>query len=584
MLDADLQDETLPAVVERWLKALNEALDSGNEAALAACFADDCHWRDLVALTGEIITHSGAALAPALMARAASSGLQPLALEQARTPPQRQTRAGIAVIEAIVRFETAAGTGAGVVRLHDGDGERPTAYSLMTSLVTLHQAPPVRQSDGRDAAVPEIDAPNWLDARREEAAFSARDPDVLVVGGGHAGIVAAAEAKQLGLDVLIVDRMARIGDNWRLRYHSLKLHNQTPINEMPYLPFPRMWPAYIPKDKLANWLEAYVEALELNFWTRTSFEGATFDEATQRWSAALTLADGSTRTLAPAHIIMAASVSSVPRMPEIPTLDAFAGPVVHSSAFEGGHAWKGKAVAVLGVGTSAHDIAQDLEANGANVTMVQRRPSMVVSVEPGAQMYDAIYIGDGPPLADRDLVNASVPMALIKRVHKDITDQVRELDKPMLDGLKRAGFQLDFGEGGTGWPLKYRTRGGGYYFNIGCSELIIDGRIKLIQYADIAQFEPQGVRMRDGTEQRFDLVVAATGYYGQDHMVEMLFGPQVAARVGQVWGVDDAKQELANMWTRTPQQGLWFVGGAFSQARIYSKYLALQIKQDVLAA
>ncbi|PPK41186.1 hypothetical protein B0G57_13721, partial [Trinickia symbiotica] len=40
--------------------------------------------------------------------------------------------------------------------------------------------------------------------------------------------------------------------------------------------------------------------------------------------------------------------------------------------------------------------------------------------------------------------------------------------------------------------------------------------------------------------------------------------------------------ELRNMWTRTDQPGLWFTGGAFSQCRIYSKYLALQIKATEL--
>ena len=48
---------------------------------------------------------------------------------------------------------------------------------------------------------------------------------------------------------------------------------------MPYMPFPPNWPTYIPKDKLANWFEAYVDAMELNFWTGTEFEGGAYDEA-----------------------------------------------------------------------------------------------------------------------------------------------------------------------------------------------------------------------------------------------------------------------------------------------------------------
>jgi cation diffusion facilitator CzcD-associated flavoprotein CzcO len=125
--------------------------------------------------------------------------------------------------------------------------------------------------------------------------------------------------------------------------------------------------------------------------------------------------------------------------------------------------------------------------------------------------------------------------------------------------------------------LKFRTRGGGYYFNVGASELIADGRIRLIQASDIDRFVADGVMLKDGSALQADLVVLATGYKGIDHMVGALFGADVAERVGRVWGFDDHTQELRNMWSRTGQPGLWFTGGAFSQCRIYSRYIALQI-------
>ena len=60
-----------------------------------------------------------------------------------------------------------------------------------------------------------------------------------------------------------------------------------------------------------------------------------------------------------------------------------------------------------------------------------------------------------------------------------LTEQSKQLDKPLLGGLERVGFKLDFGEGGTGWQFKYLTRGGGYYFNVGCSDLVVSGEIGL---------------------------------------------------------------------------------------------------------
>jgi cation diffusion facilitator CzcD-associated flavoprotein CzcO len=227
--------------------------------------------------------------------------------------------------------------------------------------------------------------------------------------------------------------------------------------------------------------------------------------------------------------------------------------------------------------TSAHDICQELQAHGAEVTMVQRSPTMVVNVDPSAQLYGQSYLGDGPPIDIRDTLNSGMPLAVIKASHKLITNNVKKLDAALLQRLENVGFRLEFGEDGTGWPLKFRTRGGDYYFNVGCSELIADRKIRLIQATDIKRFTANGLKLSDGSTLSADLVVLATGYKGLDHVVASRFGEAVARRVGPIWGFDDKTQELRNMWTRTRQPGLWFTGGAFSQCRIYSRYIALQI-------
>jgi putative flavoprotein involved in K+ transport len=158
-----------------------------------------------------------------------------------------------------------------------------------------------------------------------------------------------------------------------------------------------------------------------------------------------------------------------------------------------------------------------------------------------------------------------------------LTEQSKKYDQQLLEGLERVGFKLDFGDGGTGWQFKYLTRGGGYYFNVGCSDLVASGAIKLAQFADINGFIANGARMKNGETMPADLIVLATGYKPQEHLVRKLFGEQVVARVGPIWGFGDG-QELRNMYTRTGQPGLWFIAGSLAQCRINSKYLALQIK------
>ena len=573
--------ETIATAAQDWLARFETALATADDSLLASLFVPDSYWRDVLALTWRIRTIAGAnAIAGELGPHAARARLSAFELAPGRTMPRRVTRAGTQAIEAIFRFETAEGRGSGVVRLvpDPDDGDRPKAWTLLTALDELKgqeerlgRSRPSGKVYSRD-----FRGPNWLDTRKAAAEYVDRDPAVLVVGAGHAGLSIAARLGQLQVDTLIVDREQRIGDNWRNRYHALVLHNQVHVNHLPYMPFPPSWPAYIPKDKLAAWFEAYVDSMELNCWTGTEFAGGSYDESAGRWSVVLRRADGTIREMHPRHVVMATGVSGIPIIPDIPTLGSFAGTLLHSSQYQDGDAWRGKRAIIIGSGNSGHDIAQDLHAAGAEVTLVQRSSTMVVNVEPSAQLPYALY-DEGPSLDDCDLITASVPLALARKSHVMLTEQAKKLDQDLLDGLARRGFKLDFGDDGTGWQFKYLTRGGGYYYNVGCSDLIVKGEIGLVQFADIAGFVAEGARLRGGETIGADLIVLATGYKGQDVLVRQLFGDAVAARVGPIWGFGD-ELELRNMFARTAQSGLWFIAGSFAQCRIYSKYLALQIK------
>jgi putative flavoprotein involved in K+ transport len=577
MLD---KTDDLSVAADNWLAQFEDALAKADHGLLQALFHSDSYWRDVLALSWNIQTLNGAdAILDELKARALGAVPTGFAIDPDRRAPRQVMRAGTSAIEAIFKFETAVGRGSGIIRLipDAADGDRLKAWTLLTELGELRgfeeqlgRARPRGNAYSRD-----FRGPNWLDLRKACAEYADRDPDVLVVGGGQAGLTIAARLKQLNIDALIVDREQRIGDNWRRRYHALTLHNQVQVNHLPYMPFPPNWPVYIPKDKLANWFEAYVESMELNFWTGTGFERGVYREAEGRWSVVLRRADGTGRTMHPRHIVMATGVSGIPNRPEIAGLKNFAGAVLHSSQYGDGEAWNGKKAIVIGTGNSGHDIAQDLHSSGAEVTLVQRSSTLVTNIEPSAQLAYASY-NEGT-LEDNDLIASSMPLTLARKSHVLLTEQSKKLDEELLNGLARVGFKLDFGDGGTGWQFKYLTRGGGYYFNVGCSDLVAAGRIALRQFADIETFVADGARMKNGDTIAADLIVLATGYKPQEHLVRQLFGDDVTARVGPIWGFGE-QQELRNMYTRTGQPGLWFIAGSLAQCRINSKYLALQIK------
>jgi cation diffusion facilitator CzcD-associated flavoprotein CzcO len=563
-------------LVEQWLGQLDVALQSGSRASVASLFAPDGHWRDLLAFTWSITPCQGAEdIAASMVAQQGTARARGFAIAEGRTPPRRVQRAGIDVIESIFRFETSVGRGLGVVRLKAAEPSR--AFQLMTG---LHELKGFEEKIGKrrptGAAVSRnFGGANWKEERIASQAYADRDPVVLVAGGGQAGLSIAATLGRLGVDTLVVDRHERVGDNWRKRYYSLALHNGTEVNHLPYMPFPTSWPTYLPKDMLADWFEAYAWAMELNFWTSTELKSATYDESTGRWSAVVRHADGTERTVRPRHLIFANGLLGFPRIPDLPGLKDFAGDVMHSAEFTDGANWRGKKALVLGTGTSAHDVAQDLHANGCEATIIQRGSTYVVSIEPAAKLIYGIY--EGIPLDDGDLLVSTNTLPIFRRNLQLLTARMVELDRKMIDGLVARGFKWDMGDDNAGHQMLIRRRYGGYYLDAGCADLIIKGEVGLLHFGEIERFVAGGAALKDGSIKPADLIVLATGFDTQEVLVRKLLGDKVAKKVGPVWGIGP-DGEMNNMWKRTPQEGLWFVGGSFTNCRIYSRYVALQIK------
>ena len=580
-----LRDAVAQDVVASWLERFATALDTADPERFADCFLDEGYWKDILAFGWDFRTYSGREEIRAGFA-ASQDRTRPRAARPAsdRSAPRLLKRSGRPVVEAFVDFDTEIGRATAFVRLQLDEAE-PSASRAWIALTALQEIRGFEEQLGnrRPKVAPQpaaSDGENWLDWRRRTQQFEDRDPDVLIVGGGHAGLSLAARLGQMGVDTLVVERNQRVGDNWRSRYHSLTLHNEVWANSLPYLPFPPTWPTFLPKDKLAGWLESYAELMELNVWTDTEFVSAEFDEDAGYWTARVRAGDRPERVFGVPHVVMATgSVSGLPRIPELAGLDSFEGEVLHSSRFASGAPYKGKRAVVIGTGNSGHDVAQDLHGHGADVTMVQRSPTCVLSLEPSGTMVYALY-SEGPPVEDVDLIIAAIPFPVLQSSYQWLTARTCELDRELLDGLHAVGFETDFEPDRTGYHMRYLRTGGGYYINVGCSELIARREIGLLQARDIDRFTPAGLRLTDGTELTYDLVILATGYENQQEGIRRLFGDDAADRVGRIWGFDE-NHFMRNMWRRTAQRGLWIMGGAMNESRLWSKYLALQIRADL---
>lgn len=567
---------------QAWLAAFETALSAGDRAQLAALFRTDAYWRDLLAHQWDFRSLTGPDnFVPLLLEEAQARGARNFGLDARYTAPVLLSRSGRQVIEAIFRFDTDLGPGGGTLRLQqDPEGSGVwRAWGLMTSLQGLDAHPERIGAHRPERVTVRNPGENWIDQLDRNATFDDEEPEVLVVGAGHSGLMIAARLHAMGVRVLTVDSLPRVGDVWRNRYHTLQLHNEIYTIDFPYVSYPLTWPAYLPKDMYADWMEFYARAMELAVWTSTRFEGAEFDAATGLWSARLRRGDGSERIVRPRHVVMATGgVSGRKQYPDLPGLDTFRGTVAHSADVRPNESFSGKKAIVVGTSTSGHDIALELTQRGCQVTMVQRSPTVVVNIDPANLIY-AIY-KEGRHIDEIDVVSIANNFDATIESYRLFTKTVEEMDRDLLAQMHAIGFKTDSGYLGGGYFANYLHRAGGYYLNVGASEYLADGRIGLVQNDRIARYEPGGARLTDGSLLEADIVVLATGYMNQEVDILDYFGPEVAARVGKIWGWDKGG-ELRRAWRPTGQPGLWLQLGGVPQSRTYSKFLAIQIVAEL---
>ena len=161
-------------------------------------------------------------------------------------------------------------------------------------------------------------------------------------------------------------------------------------------------------------------------------------------------------------------------------MDVFKGDQHHSSQHPGPDAYAGKKAVVIGSNNSAHDICAALWEAGADVTMVQRssthivRSDTLMDIGLGA-LYSEEAVASGITTEKADMIFASLPYRIMHEFQIPLYDQMRERDADFYDRLEEAGFELDWGEDGSGLFMKYLRRGSGYYIDVGASELVADG-------------------------------------------------------------------------------------------------------------
>lgn len=559
-----------------WFDRFASALQAGDGRRVSDLFTAAGLWRDLVSLGWTIATHEGdEAIARFAHALGPSTITD---IEIAGDPD---------ACEGLFRFTAPAGRVRGFVRLLDGK-----CLALTTTLEAMADFPEATGFHRWSGIVEDAEGRNWIDLLADERRRMGNEvqPYVLIVGAGQAGLALGARLRALGVPALLIDKHPRVGDQWRSRYRSLTLHDPVWYDHLPYMPFPANWPVYTPKDKMGAWLELYAEAMELNVWTSAELISATYDDAHKLWTARVKR-NGQTLELQPSQMVLALGNAGFPRMPEISGAELFQGTQCHSSQHPGGAGLQGRRVAIIGANNSAHDIAADLVENGATPIMIQRSSTLIVRQQTLQKfMLDPVYsevaVGQGIDTETADMYAVATPLRLAEQTQVPLWQAIREADADFYSELEAAGFALDFAEDDTGMLMKYLRSASGYYIDVGACEMVIDGRIAVKSGIAIDAIDTSGIRFADGSRVDVDAIIYATGFGSMDERIAHLISPEVAAKVGRCWGYGSGfkgdpgpwEGEIRNQWKPTPQEGLWCMAGNLFQARVFSRFLAQQLK------
>ena len=246
---------------------------------------------------------------------------------------------------------------------------------------------------------------------------------------------------------------------------------------------------------------------------------------------------------------------------------------------------------MIGSNNSAHDICADLWEHGADVTMVQRssthvaRSDTLMDLALGG-LYSEQAASAGMTTDRADLIFASIPYRIMPILQIPVYAEMAARDANFYARLEKAGFLLDFGEDGSGLFMKYLRRGSGYYIDVGASELVANGSIKLRSGVAVTEIKPRSVVLDDGSELPADLIVYATGLRLNERLgrADCVAGGRRQGRqvLGPGLGHDQGPRPVGGRAAQHVEADatarLWFHGGNLHQSRHYSQFLSLQLK------
>lgn len=446
----------------------------------SSSFTSDALWRDFLCMTGGVRTLSEdvARIWREQFIRKHVSSIDTKPASTAALTPESS------FVAVPFEFKTEQDDGlmglcSGTAGLVQGGDDAWKIWILSTMLEQFdgHGNPDIYATqDSKDAQ-----SNNGVNSHSSEETF-----DVTIIGAGQSGLCLAGRLAALGVSYVILDRNPRIGDSWTGKYDTVKQHT---VRQYNHLPFDPTWskdePLLLPAKKVAEGFQNYVRKYNINVWLSTTIEACDQNLETGDWTVKAER-DGSTHVVKSKHLALGLGAGlSEPRKPVIANEDSYEGELLHAVKFKNSKSWKGKSGTIIGSGTSAHDIAQDMLSHGISpVTLIQRTKTAVFPVEWHVEGIAPIY-NDTLPIGLSDRITMTTPNKIGREILRVELENGYLRERPRFAALEKAGFKVDYES-----PLfdKIFRDYGGYYIDVGASKEVAEGNIKVKSGVPIKEY------------------------------------------------------------------------------------------------
>ena len=208
-------------------------------------------------------------------------------------------------------------------------------------------------------------------------------PQVLIIGSGAAGIIAAIYLRRAGIPFTIIEKNHDLGGVWHEnRYPGCGV--DTPSHYYSFSFAPHDWPHYFAtRDELYEYLHTVVKVFDLERHIRfdTAAIRADYDAGAQGWAVEVETADGGSETLRADVVISAVGAFGRPKLPSIEGLDRFEGSMYHTARWPEDVDLEGKRVGVIGTGASAMQLVPSVAPTVSQLTIFQRSPQWAAPFE-----------------------------------------------------------------------------------------------------------------------------------------------------------------------------------------------------------